>query len=126
MGLLWFLPTSMLPIAAVVLAGAVMLRVMSFGSALLLFTALALAPFVIDPLVDLAFDSLPWWILLPGTTLLLLALLRMVLSSLIGAGAADHAVGHLTAVGILGLLRLVFLPVRVLGWVAARLLVGKF
>jgi hypothetical protein len=125
MGLLWFLPVSMLPLAAVALAFAVMFRFMSFRSAVLMLVALALAPALIDPLIDLAFDILPWWILLPALVFILLALVRMVLSLVLGAGATDHVVGQLVAAGLVGLFRLALVPFRIMGWLVGRILLVR-
>lgn len=121
MSLLWLLPESLLPIIVVVLAFAVMFGFMSIGTALLTILALALAPALIDPMVDLAFELLPWWLLLLLGVALFFSMCRLIGAFVLGGRAYDHVVGHLTAVSILGVFRLLFLPLRIGGWLLMRL-----
>jgi len=76
------------------------------------------------PFIDSLLDTLPGWVLLLLLLWVALGLFRWVLSVLLGARAADEAVGSLAADVIRTGFRLLFfllcLPFRILWWVFRR------
>lgn len=76
------------------------------------------------PFIDALLDALPGWMLLLLLLWVALALFRWVLSLLLGARAANEAVGSLAADMIRAGFRLLFLllclPFRILWWVFRR------
>jgi hypothetical protein len=76
------------------------------------------------PFIDALLDMLPGWMLLLLLLWVGVALFRWVLSFIVGARAADEAVGSLTAdvirAGFRLLLLLACLPFRILWWVFRR------
>jgi hypothetical protein len=76
------------------------------------------------PFIDALLDTLPGWMLLLLLLWVGVALFRWVLSLLLGARAANEAVGSLAADIIRAGLRLLFLllclPFRILWWVCRR------
>jgi len=115
MGLLaWVLPdeAAMLVLIGIAFALIVGLRRVARGlSGLLAF--MLVAP-VFLPLIDGALGAMPLWLMFVAFGVLCLALLRGALAMLLGPQAASEAVGHLAAEAILGVLRLFFLPMRLL------------
>jgi hypothetical protein len=76
------------------------------------------------PFIDALLDTLPGWMLLLLLLWVGVALFRWVLSLILGARAADEAVGSLAADVIRAGFRLLFLllclPFRILWWVFRR------
>jgi hypothetical protein len=76
------------------------------------------------PFIDALLDTLPGWMLFLLLLFVAVALFRGALSLLLGARAADEAVGNLAAdvirVGFRLLFLLLFLPFRILWWAFRR------
>ena len=118
---LWLLPDELLPLVVVGLALAVIAGLLAARRAALIVVALACLPLVIDVGVDLAFALLPGWLLALLAFVIAVQCLRMAASVVIGDDAAGHMLGHLAAVACLGCLRLLFVPIRMLGWAVVGL-----
>ena len=78
-----------------------------------LLAIMLVTPFLL-PFIDVAIGAMPLWLLFVVGAVLCLALLRGALAVLVGRDAAGHAVGRIVAEVILGIVRLLFLPLRLL------------
>lgn len=66
-------------------------------------------PVVLEPVLD----SLPLWLLILGSLLAGMVMLRAICDAMIGKNATDHAVGSLVAHAVRAILTL---PLRILAW----------
>jgi len=124
MGLLWLLPESFSVLIVAALGIGVMLRALSIGRALKIILAVALIPVVIDSLVNVAFDVLPWWLLALGLFVVGVQMLRFFAGFIIGNDAAAHMMGQLAAQTVIACIRLLLFPVRAAGWLIGRAIGG--
>lgn len=110
--LFWLaVPDQALPILVVV---SIVMILFGFGRAGvgLLITTLLMP--ILSPIVETLMSELPPWVSLVVLIVIALAVLRGILSVLIGKGAADHAIGTLAADVIrITVIALLFLPIRV-------------
>jgi len=112
--LAWFLPAEAAVLVVVAIGFAIMLGFKKAARGLLgLLLVLILSPLFM-PLIDTVVDSLPWWLLVVVIAWFGVWMLRTLLSTVLGRDAANTAVGHLASEGILGALRLMVLPFRLL------------
>jgi len=121
---LWlWLPDEAMVLVIVAIGLALMLGLIRGRAALGLLGAVVLV-LLAGPFIDALVAALPFWILLIVLLFLAVALFRGALSLLLGARAADEAVGNLAADVIRGGFRLLFvlayLPFRILWWVFRR------
>jgi len=121
---LWlWLPDEAMPLVIVGIGLALILGLIRGRAALGLLGAVALI-LLSGPFMDALLDALPAWFLLLVLLVVAMVLFRGALSLLLGARAADEAVGSLTADVIRAGFRLLFLllclPFRILWWVFRR------
>jgi hypothetical protein len=109
--LLMFLPDEAYPLVLVLL-GIAAIAGLARPRLLLGFVVFLASLPVIESLLDAALDAMPLWLsaLLAGAVLF--SVLRAMLSMLIGAHAASHAIGNLVASGVKALIRAAVLPLR--------------
>jgi hypothetical protein len=124
MGWFWLFPDVLLPIVAAGLAIAVIVRALPFGRAVSILLGLLLAPVLMDAVVGIAFDALPTWMLVVGVLAASVQILRSVVGLVIGEDAASHVTGHLAALLVIGVFRLLLLPFRAAGWLLLRAIGG--
>ncbi len=114
----WVLPSEAAVLVLVAIGFAVMVGLKGAARSLLgLLAVLVLSPLLM-PFLGQVLDALPLWLLLILAVWLCMSFLRTVLSAVIGREAANTAVGHLASEGILGALKVMFLPIR---WLFRRL-----
>jgi len=92
--LLSFIPDSFLILVIVFAGFALMLRIISPGTAFRIIGVVILIAMLM-PFVDSLFESLPLWILLLMIMVFALSLFRGLLNMIFGRGATDEFVGHL-------------------------------
>lgn len=110
----WFIPVEALPL--IVAAGGllVMFRVITARRLLLFVAAFALLPVVIEPIIQIAFEVLPWWCLLVAVVIIATSAFRGIAALFIGERAADEMMGSLAASAVRATLRAAFvLPVQI-------------
>jgi hypothetical protein len=117
--LLVFLPDEAFPLILVLLAVAVVVGLARPRLLLGFLLLLMLLP-VIGPLFDAFLTAVPWWLVVLVVGGLLMWVVRAALSVLVGREAAAHVVGALVAEAIKAVFKLLFLPVRVIGWLLRR------
>lgn len=104
--LLSFLPLELMIVAFLIATLGVMVGIVRrhvLGWILLLLALLPLAGAV----AAAAADILPLWLLIAISVIIALSLTRRLLALTIGERAADHVVGHVVAVSIVGTARMV-------------------
>lgn len=112
--LAWLLPDEAIVLVVAGIGLALVIGLRRAARALFgLLVIMLLTPFLL-PLVDVAIDAMPLWFVLLAGAALCLAILRAALGIMVGRDAAAHAIGRLVAEAVLGMLRLVFLPLRLL------------
>jgi hypothetical protein len=108
----WFLPDEALPLVSVGCGLLVILGVMRSRAALgIIGTFVVLI--LLSPFLDGLFDALPAWLLLLVGLAVVMSIVRGLTVMVLGQRAADHMAGALAADAARGLVRLVFLPIRV-------------
>ncbi len=115
--LAWILLPDQAIALVLVLAGvAFMLGFRRFAGGLVA-TVLAIA--VLGPFAESVFSQLPAWISLLVLLFFALAILRGLMSLVLGERATGHVVADLTESVIKGIFRLLLAPLRLLWWVIA-------
>lgn len=115
MGILaWLLPDEAAVLVIVGIGFALIVGLRGVARGLLsLFVIMLLTPFLL-PFIDVAIGAMPLWLLFVMGAALCLTLFRWALGVLVGRDAAGHAVGRIVAEMVLGIVRLLFLPLRLL------------
>src|SRR6266540_3992660 len=115
MGMLaWVLPDEAAVLVIVGIGFALIVGLRRVARGLLgLLAIMILTPFLL-PFIDVVIGAMPLWLLFVVGGTLCLALFRGALGVLVGRDAARHAVGHIVAEVILGIVRLLFLPLRLI------------
>jgi hypothetical protein len=125
MKLLWLLlPDEVLILVIAALALAVIVGLIRLRTALGIVGALALG-IILTPFIEALFENLPPWVSLAVLIVFGLVICRAALELLIGKGASDHAVGGLAADALKGFFWFLFLPIRVLWWMLARVFAAR-
>ena len=119
----WLLPDEAMPLVIVCIGLALILGLIRGRAATGLLGAVILLSLA-GPFIDALLGTLPGWLLLLVLLFVAVALFRSALSLLLGARAADEAVGNLAAdvirAGFRLLFLLLFLPFRILWWAFRR------
>jgi len=119
----WLLPDEAMPLVIVGIGLALILGLIRGRAATGLLGAVILLSLA-GPFIDALLGTLPGWLLLLVLLFVAVALFRSALSLLLGARAADEAVGNLAAdvirAGFRLLFLLLFLPFRILWWAFRR------
>ena len=125
MKLLWLLlPDEFLVLVISALALAVIVGLIRLRAAFGVIGALALG-IILTPFIEALFENLTPWLSLAGLVVFGFVICRASLELLIGKGASDHAVGGLAAEAIKWFFRLLFLPIRLLWWMLARVFASR-
>jgi hypothetical protein len=115
----WLLPQEALPLVIVVGGLAVMFRIASVRSVLGAVIGFALLP-VLSPVIEALFRALPAWVSLLLFVGIGFSCLQAIATAVIGRRATAHMVGSLAADFVRFLLKVAFLPVRLVWRVIAR------
>ena len=106
------LPDEAIVLVLVAAGLAVMFGAKRLASSLFgLFVTMLLLPLFL-PFVDGMLDAMPLWMLLIAVVWVGLAIFRGAAGLMVGRHAGDAAVGHVLGVAIVGVFRLLFLPLR--------------
>lgn len=119
MSWLWMLlPDEFMPLLIAGIGLAVILRLMRVQAAMAIIGGLLLS-FILNPFIDAFFDYLPAWISVLVLLCIGMAILRGLISLLIGQRAAEHMVGSLAAELVKGIFSLLLLPFKII-WMLLR------
>ncbi len=119
--LLWFLPDSMMPVLVVVLAIGLIVGIIK-PRALWLLLSTILVILLAGPFVESLFAGLPGLVSLAVLAVLGWVLFRWMISAVLGEEAAGHVIGTFAVRALSGLVRLIFLPFRLVFWFTGALL----
>ena len=120
MNLVWFfIPDSALVLVIVAIGFALMLGIIRGRQAASMLGGL-IVMILLTPFVGALVDGLPLWVLALLMIMTSLSVLRWCSNLLLGASVTDHMLGSLAAdavkAGFWGIFFLLFLPLRVIGW----------
>jgi len=126
LGILWaFLPEELLALALVVAVFGVMLGLLS-GRAFFGLLALIMFLPIVAAAIEAILGELPPWVSLLVLAFVGVALLQGLVALFLGSQAAATMAGNLAADLVRLALRLMFFPLRVVGWAARAALAGFF
>ena len=114
MSWVWMLlPDELLPLLIAGIGLALILRILKVRAAMAILGGLLMS-LMLGPFVEAVFDFLPAWVSLLVLLFVVVAVLRGLLSLLLGQGAADHMIGSLVVELVKGLFSLLLLPLRLI------------
>jgi hypothetical protein len=117
---LWsLLPVSALPLVIIGVGLALIVGVVRPRSAMAILGGVILT-ILLTPFFNVVFDFLPWWLCLLLTVAFFVSILRAAVQLLLGPRATDHMVGALATDVVQMCIRVVFIPLRLLGRIIAR------
>lgn len=118
-GLWLFLPQEALPLLLIGGAFLVMFRIASLRSVLGTVICFAVLP-VFSPVIEAVFGALPGWLALLFFVGMGFWCFQAIATTVMGRGAAEHMVGSLAADIVRSLVKIAFLPVRVVWRLISR------
>lgn len=119
MSRLWMLlPDEFLPLVIAGIGLAVILQIMRIKAAAAMLGTIILL-LLLSPFIDSLVSLLPLWMLLLVLVCVCVGVFKQLVQFIIGKSAADHMVGSLAAEAAKGIIKLLFLPFRIL-WLICR------